>query len=244
MSVGLVVVSHSRPLARAAVALAQEMIRGHDVPIAVAAGHDEDTFGTDAVQISEAIAAADHGRGVVVLMDLGSAVLSSELALELLDEEVRDRVVLCPAPLVEGLVVAAVTAAGGADAAGVAERASEALAAKVAALQPKAPSVAVGDHADETDSSTGFLVGGVTVSAEHGLHVRPAARLVQEVTAHGVHAELRNRTRNSAWVPATSLTDVMALDARRGDELELRVWGPRAPEVLGGVADLADREFR
>ena len=180
------------------------------------------------MQISEAIAAADHGRGVVVLMDLGSAVLSSELALELLDEEVRDRVVLCPAPLVEGLVVAAVTAAGE-PMPPASPRGHPALAAKVAALQPKAPSVAVGDHADETDSSTGFLVGGVTVSAEHGLHVRPAARLVQEVTAHGVHAELRNRTRNSAWVPATSLTDVMALDARRGDELELRVWGPRAP---------------
>ena len=243
MSVGLVVVSHSRPLARAAVALAQEMIRGHDVPIAVAAGLDDDTFGTDAVQISEAISGADHGQGVVVLMDLGSAVLSAELALELVDEGVRNRVVLCPAPFVEGLVVAAVAAAGGADAVGVAEKASEALAAKVAALQPKAPAVALGDDADETDSSTGFLVGSVTVSAEHGLHVRPAARLVQEVIARGVRAELRNRTRNSAWVPATNLTDVMTLDARRGDELELRVWGPQAPDVLGGVADLADRDF-
>lgn len=46
-------------------------------------------------------------------MDLGSAVLSAELALELLDDDARDRVVLCPAPLVEGLVAAAVAAAGG-----------------------------------------------------------------------------------------------------------------------------------
>src|SRR6476661_2792161 len=107
VTVGLVVVSHSRALARAAVALAQEMLHGKQIRIAIAAGLDDTTFGTDAAQIVDAITAADQGAGVVVLMDLGSAVLSSELALELLDDDVRGRVVLCPAPLVEGLVVAA-----------------------------------------------------------------------------------------------------------------------------------------
>ena len=114
MTVGLVVVSHSRALARAAVALAQEMLHGKQIRIAIAAGLDDTTFGTDAAQIVDAITAADQGAGVVVLMDLGSAVLSAELALELLDDDVRERVVLCPAPLVEGLVVAAVAAASGA----------------------------------------------------------------------------------------------------------------------------------
>ena len=61
-------------------------------------------------------------------MDLGSAVLSAELALDLLDDpDARDRVLLCPAPLVEGLVVAAVTAAGGAARAEVAAEAAAAL---------------------------------------------------------------------------------------------------------------------
>ncbi|MGB7509234.1 MAG: dihydroxyacetone kinase phosphoryl donor subunit DhaM, partial [Mycobacterium sp.] len=102
--VGLVVVSHSRALARAAVALAQEMVHGRQVKIAIAAGLDDTTFGTDATQIVEAITIAEQGAGVVVLMDLGSAVLSAELALDLLDDELRAGVVLCPAPLVEGLV--------------------------------------------------------------------------------------------------------------------------------------------
>ncbi|MEU4222536.1 dihydroxyacetone kinase, partial [Actinoplanes sp. NPDC026623] len=93
--VGLVVVCHSRALARAAVALAAEMVQGRPVPIEVAAGLDETTFGTDAVAIADAVAAADRGDGVVVLMDLGSAVLSAELALELLDDGLRERVVLC-----------------------------------------------------------------------------------------------------------------------------------------------------
>ncbi|MDQ1651493.1 MAG: multiphosphoryl transfer protein, partial [Cryptosporangiaceae bacterium] len=64
---GIVVVSHSRALARAAVALAEEMVHGQAVRIEIAAGLDETTFGTDAVRISEAIAAADRGEGTVVL---------------------------------------------------------------------------------------------------------------------------------------------------------------------------------
>ena len=80
------VVSHSRALARAAVALAAEMLHGRSLRIEVAAGLDETTLGTDAVSISEAIERVDGPGGVVVLMDLGSAVLSAELALDLLDD--------------------------------------------------------------------------------------------------------------------------------------------------------------
>ena len=126
--VGLVVVSHSRALARAAVALAAEMLHGRPLRIEVAAGLDETTFGTDAVSIMEAIERADGPAGVVVLMDLGSAVLSAELALDLLqDPSMRDRVTLSPAPIVEGLIVAAVAAAGGASRAEVAAEARDAL---------------------------------------------------------------------------------------------------------------------
>ncbi|HYH32773.1 MAG TPA: phosphoenolpyruvate--protein phosphotransferase [Pseudonocardia sp.] len=132
--VGLVVVSHSRALADAAVALAREMAPG-ELAIEVAAGLDDGAFGTDAVAIAGAVGAADSGAGVVVLMDLGSAVLSAELALDLLDHpDARDRVQLCPAPLVEGLVVAAVAAAGGAGRAEVAAEASGALGGKQAQL--------------------------------------------------------------------------------------------------------------
>ena len=116
MTVGIVVVSHSRALADAAVALAAEMLHGREAPIEVAAGMDDGAFGTDAVAIHDAVLRADHGDGVVVLMDLGSAVLSAELAMDFLDDDARSRVVLCPAPLVEGLIVAAVSADAGATA--------------------------------------------------------------------------------------------------------------------------------
>jgi PTS hybrid protein len=132
--VGLVVVSHSRPLADAAVALARQMLPGRDLAIEIAAGTEDGGLGTDAVAVSAAITAADSGAGVVVLMDLGSAVLSAETALELLDDDVRDRVLLSPAPLVEGLVGAVVVAAGGADRDRVAAEAMLGLAPKQAHL--------------------------------------------------------------------------------------------------------------
>src|SRR3954465_5665210 len=118
--VGIVVVSHSRALAAAAVSLAAEMLHGQQPRIAVAAGLDDTTFGTDAMQIKAAIEQVDSAAGVVVLMDLGSAVLSAELALDLLGNGTASRVLLCPAPLVEGLAVAAVAAAAGAPPGGAA----------------------------------------------------------------------------------------------------------------------------
>src|SRR4051794_10811665 len=135
--VGIVVVSHSRALANAAVSLAAEMLHGQQPRIAVAAGLDAPTFGTDALKIKAAIERVEGPAGVVVLMDLGSAVMSAELALDLLGNGTASRVLLCPAPLVEGLVVAAVAAAGGATREGGAAGATAALLGKTAPLSPR-----------------------------------------------------------------------------------------------------------
>ncbi len=134
MPVGLVVVAHSRALADAAVELARAMLPGRELAVEVAAGDVDGGLGTDATAIAAAMTAADSGDGVVVLMDLGSAVLSAETALELVDEDLRARTVLSPAPLVEGLVGAAVTAAAGAGRAEVAAEALRGLAPKQAHL--------------------------------------------------------------------------------------------------------------
>ncbi|MGH3868333.1 MAG: phosphoenolpyruvate--protein phosphotransferase [Pseudonocardiaceae bacterium] len=235
--VGIVVVCHSRALARAAVALAQEMVHSQPVRIITAAGLDDTTFGTDAGQIVQAITAADTGAGVVVLMDLGSAVLAAELALDLLDDA-RGRVLLCPAPLVEGLIVAAVAAAGGATREEVAAEAAGALAGKteLLACAPDHPS-------DERVPTAGELVGVFTVVNPHGLHARPAARIVHEVRAFPARVQLRNRTTGSTWVPASSLSKLTTLGALRGHDVEIRVSGDQARETLERLLALAARGF-
>ena len=80
--VGIVVVSHSADLARAAVDLALQMVNGPAPRIEIAAGTADERLGTDAARVAQAVEAADDGEGVVVIMDLGSAILSAELALE------------------------------------------------------------------------------------------------------------------------------------------------------------------
>jgi len=246
--VGIVVVSHSRALARAAVALAEELLHGRPVRIAVAAGLDERTFGTDAVQIVQAIQTADDGHGVVVLMDLGSALLSAELALDLLDEQTRARALLCPAPLVEGLIVAAVAAAGGASRAEVAAEAAAALAGKQSHLASAAgsPTTVPGPGSAApggTPSGSAALVGTFTVPNAHGLHARPAARLVQEVRTLDAKVSLRNLSTGSGPVPASSLSKVATLGAMHGHQVEVSVSGGQAREALEHVLALARRGF-
>jgi phosphoenolpyruvate-protein phosphotransferase/dihydroxyacetone kinase phosphotransfer subunit len=235
--VGLVAVSHSHALARAAVALAAEMVAGLDVPIEIAAGLDETTFGTDAVAIAAAVTTADRGDGVVVIMDLGSAVLSAELALELLaEEDLRDRVVLCPAPFVEGLIAAAVVAAGGAGRQEVADEAAAALTGKQTQLGT-APA-----GGEEPGTPTGPSAT-ITVTNPHGLHARPAARLVARLREYDARVELRNRTTGSAWVPAGSFSRVATLGAQQGHEIEVRASGPQGREAVDELVALAARAF-
>ena len=235
---GLVVVSHSRALAEAAVVLAEEMLHGRSLRIEVAAGLDETTLGTDAVSISAAIERADGPGGVVVLMDLGSALLSAELALDLLnDPTARDRVTLSPAPIVEGLVVAAVAAAGGASRAEVAAEARDALMGKAAHLAEPTTGVVTPSRVPRrwSGSSPWRTRTACTPARPRGWSARcaPSTPSVQ----------LRNLTTGAGPVPAASLSRVATLAAVRGHEVEVRASGPQAQEAVEHLLTLATRRF-
>lgn len=115
-AVGIVVVSHSAEVADATVRLVARLANlPADGPRLVAAGGLEDgSIGTDATRIADALRAADAGAGVVVLADLGSAVLSAVTAIEeLIEADLGGRVRISRGPLVEGTFVAAVQASAG-----------------------------------------------------------------------------------------------------------------------------------
>jgi PTS hybrid protein len=105
--VGIVVVSHSSELAEGLAALAAQMA-GPDVRIEPAGGLPDGGLGTDEDRVRAAIRAADQGEGVVVLGDLGSAILTVRHVLE--RHNGNGSVRLADAPIVEGAVAAAVTA--------------------------------------------------------------------------------------------------------------------------------------
>ena len=107
--VGIVLVSHSSEIARGLAQLAGQMA-GEEVPIEPVGGAPDGGLGTNGDRVREALASADVGDGVVVLGDLGSAILTVR---HVLDRNGNGKVRLVDAPFVEGAVAAAVTASAG-----------------------------------------------------------------------------------------------------------------------------------
>ena len=110
--IGIVVVSHSARLAEGVVEMAGQMA-GPDQPLIGVGGSPDGGLGTDTERIADAIRRADGGSGVVVIGDLGSAILATDAALELLEPELAARVRISGGPIVEGAVIAAVQASIG-----------------------------------------------------------------------------------------------------------------------------------
>jgi phosphocarrier protein FPr len=234
--VGIVVVSHSDGLAEGVVALAREM-SPPELAIEAAGGIGEPgVLGTSAERVREAIERAMSDDGVLVLMDLGSALMSAELAVELL-EGASGPVRLSAAALVEGAIAAAAAAGGGAPLDDVAAEAERALAMKAAQIgsgdpEPAAAATAATIAADiEVE---------LVVSNEVGLHARPAARFVATVSAYDADVLV---ARDGAPVSARSLTNLVALGARRGDRVRVLASGPQASEVIAALQELAASGF-
>ncbi len=236
--IALVAVSHSRVLAEAAVELALQMGGENPPTVRVAAGGPDGDLGTDAVAIAAAIDEADSGDGVLVLMDLGSAILSAETALEFV--AARDRVRLSPAPFVEGLVAAVVTAAGGADLATVATECATAVDAKRRQLGADGDTgvSASGAEGGETDASFEAVV-----TNPSGLHARPAATFVKTASRYDADVRIADLDTGSDEISGRSLLALMALGIRRGSRIRVSATGPEAQTALAELRTLIEDGF-
>jgi phosphoenolpyruvate-protein phosphotransferase/dihydroxyacetone kinase phosphotransfer subunit len=239
--VGLVVVSHSAKLAEGARDLAQQMT-GDSVRIGVAGGIDDpdNPIGTDPIRVMEAITEVYDDSGVVVLMDLGSALMSAEMALEFVDPDWTPNIHLCEAPLVEGLVAAAVQASIGGDAASVLAEARGALIGK---QQHLAPALSNGHTAADPVAINAPTEGPsltITVPNAFGIHARPAARIVK--LAAQFEADL-TITKDNQHVSGSSINQVTLLGAKQGDNLQFNASGPDADAMLAAVQKLAFDNF-
>jgi PTS hybrid protein len=123
-NVGIVIVSHSAKVAEGAADMVRQMV-GVSVPLAWTGGNSEGGLGTDVTGILAAIDRAWSQAGVAILVDLGGAETNSEMAVEMLDDARRHKVLVCNAPIVEGAVIAATEAAGGSPLAAVKQTAEE-----------------------------------------------------------------------------------------------------------------------
>ena len=232
--VHLILVSHHPALAQALAELAAQ-VSADPATIHTAAGIDDadNPIGTDAVRIMNAIDAADNPDGILILVDLGSAILSAQTALDLVDPDVAARCRIAAAPFVEGALSAAVAAASGADLATVAREAEGALLAKQLALGVTTPVLA-------TAAVPAGEAATITLTNPHGLHARPAARLVAALAPFAASLTL---VKDGQSADPRSLNQLTALQARRGDSLTLYADGADSAAALAAFRDLAAAQF-
>ena len=238
--VGLVIVSHSRALADALVGLLRQ-VAATESPVAVAAGIGEERseFGTDAVEIMEAIQSVYSEDGVLVMMDLGSAVLSAKMALDLLPPDMADRIRFCGAPLVEGAIAAAVQIGLNSDLDTVCREANAALAPKQEQLGEPAQEAKVASPVLEEASESITL----TLTNLHGLHARPAAKFVQTAARFMANVTVTDLTNGKGPVSARSLNAIATLGAVENHQIRVSASGEEAKLVLAAIKVLIEDNF-
>ena len=238
MTVGILIVSHSAAIATGTVELARQMAA--DVPLVAAGGTDDGGIGTSFEAITAGIEELAGADAVVVLCDLGSAYLTTDTALDFLDDDLRARVHVSQAPLVEGAVAAAVAAQTGGDADAVLAAAASAAASEADASSASSPTddqpggavpAAGTDPVDDVAASET-----VELVNESGLHARPAAEFVK--TAAKYEASVRVN-----GVDAKSLLAIMALALPKGATVTIEGSGPDAQDAVEALVALVRSGF-
>ena len=112
-NVGIVIVSHSPKVAEGTADMVRQMV-GDEVKLAWCGGDPAGGLGTSVEAIIAAIDNAWTEKGVAILVDLGGAETNSEMAIEIIGEPRSEKIRICNAPVVEGAVMAATEASGGA----------------------------------------------------------------------------------------------------------------------------------
>jgi PTS hybrid protein len=226
VTVGILIVSHSEKIAEGVVELAAQMAAG--VTITPAGGTDDGRIGTSFDRVTAGLTASDSGDGVVVLCDLGSAVLTAETALDFLDDEARARVVIVDAPLVEGAVAAAVAAATGSSRADVAAAARTANGeTSVSDAQPS-PS--------DDDAESGPYERSVVLVNRDGLHARPAAEFVKLASRQDSPVTVNGKD-------SRSLLAIMGLGLTAGSTVTLSTPDAAGRPAVDALAELIESGF-
>lgn len=245
--VNILLVSHSKKLADGVVELVRQMAPSESVKIRVAAGIGEDNqdVGTNTVEIMEALTALHNPEGVLVLMDLGSAVLSTEMALDMLDDEVKANVRMCPAPFVEGAIAAGVQANMGSNLDTVYQEAMGALRAKQEQVAPGSsqPQTQILAQEEAPLSRQGISEVLLTVPNESGLHARPAALFAKTIGSYKAKVSVTNLSENKGPVVINGLIAVMLLGARKGHKLKIQAEGDQKEEVISALKELFASNF-
>jgi len=238
--VGIVVVAHSQELAQGVCAVASQMSARSDLPIVAAGGLEDGGLGTSFERIQQAVDAVYSEDGVLILMDLGSAVMTAQMVLEVLPPEQQAHVRLSNAPLVEGAIAAAVSASLGDDLDQVQRAAETAMELpKIPQTEPLAP------PAEAPPAATGPIRSvELVVPNPVGLHARPASLFVQTASQFASQITVQNVTQGRQPVDAKSMMQVASQGtARQGERIRIVAQGEDADEAIAALRALVEAGF-
>ena len=234
---GIVIVSHSRILARSLYELALEL-GGREIPAAYAGGVEgrEDGFGTDATDIMAAVESVYSDEGVIIFADMGSALISSETALDFIDPDKAEKIYISSAPLVEGVISAAVQCRIGSSLENTVAEAEESLVQKIKFLRKDTGNKNY--NADEA-AGKGYKEGALKegrgrryiIKNKNGLHSRPASKFIKTASDSGCSIEVTNLTKKRGPANGLSLNRLSALEITEGDEILVEAFGAEKSSI-------------
>ncbi|MCX7854600.1 MAG: phosphoenolpyruvate--protein phosphotransferase [Anaerolineae bacterium] len=241
--VGIVIVAHSERLAAGVCEVALQMAGGDSLPVLPAGGTEDGRLGTSFEKVQDALERIlGQGYDALVLADLGSAVMVTQMVLETLPSEWQERVRLTSAPLVEGAIAAVVAASGGGDLDTVQRAAEQALAiSKIPELAetPPPPIEMPGAAPAGPEESVELTVPNPT-----GLHARPASLFVQTAMRFRADITVQNISHNRPPANAKSMMEVASRGtAWQGERIRIVARGEDAVEAIRTLRALVESGF-
>ena len=240
--VSLIFVSHSYDLAKTTVDYIKK-VTNTNTPMAFSGGvgdnHSE--IGTDSIDVFNAIESVYSDDGVLVFCDLGSALISSELAISMLDDEKSANVRITSAPFVEGGINAAIQSSLNRSLDDIVSEAIDSLTPKISYVKDRV------DYNISEDSNDiefkDYVKGEYKILLENGFHARPVFMFINIIANSKSLVYISNKTKHKPPVSADSITKVTLLNIEYGDVMEIYAKGPDAEQVLERFEYLVNGKF-
>ena len=240
--VSLIFVSHSYELAKTTVDYIRKVTKTN-VPMAFSGGigdnHEE--MGTDSIDVFNAIESVYSDDGVLIFCDLGSSLISSELAISMLDEEKVSNVRMTSAAFIEGGINAAIQSSLNRSLDDVISEAIDSLTPKISYVKDKLDNDIIDVQSDIEFKD--YVKGEYKILLENGFHARPVFMFINLISNSKSLVYISNKTKHNPPVPADSITKVTLLNIEYGDVMEIYAKGPDAENVLERFEHLINGKF-
>ncbi|MDA0039901.1 dihydroxyacetone kinase phosphoryl donor subunit DhaM [Brachyspira hyodysenteriae] len=219
--VSLIFVSHSYKLAKITAEYIKEVTNTNvEISFSGGSGDDHKEIGTDAVDVFNAIERVYSDDGVIIFCDLGSALISSELAISMLDEDKALNVRITSAPFIEGGINAAIQSSLGKNIDEVINESLESLTPKISYVKDKVDYTITNEALDDIEFKD-YVKGEYKILLENGFHARPVFMFINLIANSKSEVYISNKTKHKPPVSADSITKVTLLNIEYGDVMEI-----------------------